>query len=452
MNNIKKVILTLGLAVPAACALAAEVSFAGSSLQVIDITPERNTGLDHVFVAYDASQLSRMVISGAGAGVEVSRYSNLGGGYAEPVAVRQEDGAYVVDRPQGDMGYIIRDGDRSTCIWLVDYAAHRLVLRSASAASEQECENTRINIEGSGPAIHYYTIDGRQEELSREIEIGYSNLEWSDDGEAYLQTAESKTIAHISNPVMLTPPLYCNSTMTIRGDRFLAVWDMEQTVESPLIYANGLDVHTSVEQTNLAEEDPDAPASNMIKTDTQGLGGSAPADMSFRAYVTDAVVHNEWQIAADEQFEYIDYRFNEQNLDYTFTDEGTYYVRFVGSNADGTCEAYGETYTVAIGASELRIPNAFTPNDDGINDEWKVGYRSLLKFHCTIFDRYGTEIISFDDPTQGWDGKYKGKLVKPGVYFYVIEATGADGKTYKKGGDINIIRSRKNGTGGTVND
>ena len=190
MNNIKKVILTLGLAAPAACALAAEVSFAGSSLQVIDITPERNTGLDHVFVAYDASQLSRMVISGAGAGVEVSRYSNLGGGYAEPVAVRQEDGAYVVDRPQGDMGYIIRDGDRSTCIWLVDYAAHRLVLRSASAASEQECENTRINIEGSGPAIHYYTIDGRQEELSREIEIGYSNLEWSDDGEAYLQTAE----------------------------------------------------------------------------------------------------------------------------------------------------------------------------------------------------------------------------------------------------------------------
>jgi len=155
------------------------------------------------------------------------------------------------------------------------------------------------------------------------------------------------------------------------------------------------------------------------------------------------VIHNEWQIARDQDFEHIDYRFNEQNLDYTFTEEGTYYVRFMGSNADGSCETAGETYTVGIGSSDLRIPNAFTPNEDGVNDVWKVAYRSLLEFSCTIFDRYGNELFHFKDPTQGWDGKYKGKYVKPGVYFYVIEAKGADGTRYKKGGDINLIRSKR---------
>ena len=103
-------------------------------------------------------------------------------------------------------------------------------------------------------------------------------------------------------------------------------------------------------------------------------------------------------------------------------------------------------YTIGIGASDLRIPNAFSPNDDGVNDVWKVAYRSLLDFKCWIFDRYGNQIFHFTDPSKGWDGKYKGKTVKPGVYYYVIEAKGSDGTKYKKSGDINIVNYKKAGT------
>lgn len=422
---------------------AADVSFEGSQREIIKITPERNTGLDMVYVAFDTSSLTRMVISGVSQGVAVSRYSNLGGGFAESVPVSYDGADAVVSNPAGDLGYIITDNGKSTYIWLVNYAAHYLRLESAAPAAQQDCNYTYLDINGSGDAIHYFTIDGRQVELSREIEAKYLTLEWDENAEAYQQVSRVKDVPHLSNPVVITPPLYCNSVFHVSGDRFLKQWGLEQSVQSSLVYANGLDVHTKAEQTNLPDDGPDAPPSNVIKSETQGMGGSAPADISFRAYVTDAVIHNEWQIASDEMFEYIDYRFNEQNLDYTFTDEGTYYVRFVGSNSDGSCEAVGETYTVSIGASDLRIPNAFTPNGDGVNDEWKVAYRSLLKFSCTIFDRYGNEIFKFSDPSLGWDGKYKGKLVKPGVYFYVIEAVGADGKKYKKGGDINIIRSKR---------
>jgi gliding motility-associated-like protein len=77
-----------------------------------------------------------------------------------------------------------------------------------------------------------------------------------------------------------------------------------------------------------------------------------------------------------------------------------------------------------------------------VNDEWKVSYQSLISFECHIFNRWGTEICSFTDPSQGWDGRYKGKFVPSGTYFYVIKAEGSDGVKYKKSGDINILKTR----------
>lgn len=423
---------------------ALQIDFEGNREPVLKFATEKSTGLDNVYVAYDSSLLTSMTISGFSGELKVERYSSMGGGYAEDVMVSYEGSSAQVSNPVGDMGYIITDSQSSTYIWLVNYADHRFELSAITASPFQDCGSTALDITGTGSAIYYYTIDGRPVELSREIKIAYHNLEWDLASESYNQRQSQKTLDHLATAVMLTPPLYCNSIVTVTGDRFLEQWGRAITVESPLIYANGVDAQTIAVQTNKTEDDEDK-SSNIIKTESQGMGGSAPVDIEFKAFVTDAVIHNEWQIASDEMFEYIDYRFNEQNLDYTFNDEGTYYVRYVGSNSDGSCETYGETYTISVGASELRIPNAFTPNGDGVNDVWKVAYRSLVNFKCVIFDRYGNELYSFDDPSDGWDGKYKGKTVSPGVYFYVIEALGADGKKYKKGGDINIIKSKKFG-------
>lgn len=444
MHMLRYIGLAAGVLSSLSAVHALDISFRGATYEILSFTPDRNSGLEALYVAYDTSQIQEMIISGIGNITGVLKYSNLGGGYAVPVDYSVSGDNIVIASPAGDTGYILEYDGRTQCFWLVNYLPHRMTLSSAYASAEQECETTRIDIIGKGEPFYYYSIDGRQCELSRDINIEYYNLAWDEQSESFTQDRISKTVAHISNPVVISPPLYCNSTFSISGDRFLKSWNMEQHVESELVYANGLDVRTTAEQTNLSENDnPDADASNMIKTEIQGMGGSAPADISFKAYTTDAVIHNEWQIAADPEFEHIDYRFNEQNLDYTFTEEGTYYVRFVGSNVDGSCETAGETYTVGIGSSDLRIPNAFTPNEDGVNDVWKVAYRSLLEFSCTIFDRYGNEMFHFKDPTQGWDGKYKGKYVKPGVYFYVIEAKGADGTRYRKGGDINLIRSKR---------
>ena len=96
-----------------------------------------------------------------------------------------------------------------------------------------------------------------------------------------------------------------------------------------------------------------------------------------------------------------------------------------------------------MGGSKLEAPNVFSPyGSPGVNDEWKVAYKSIVEFKCWIFNRWGEQLCHYQDPSGGWDGRYRGKLVPPGVYYYVIEARGADGQKYNLKGHINILRSK----------
>lgn len=275
----------------------------------------------------------------------------------------------------------------------------------------------------------------------------YTSEEWNESDGVYDRVPTTKILADLPGVMTLTPPLYCSTSITVTGDRFLEEWGMAKSAVSATIIPNGLAAHTEAVQTNLPDESEESDPSNIISGESSAeLGGSAPAVIKFTASVTEAVIHDEWQLSRDPEFQNTEFRFTEREVEYTFEEEGTYYMRYVGSNADGSCDVYSDVYTIGIGASDLRIPNAFSPNDDGVNDVWKVAYRSLLDFKCWIFDRYGNQIFYFTDPSKGWDGKYKGKTVKPGVYYYVIEAKGSDGTKYKKSGDINIVNYKKAGT------
>ena len=88
------------------------------------------------------------------------------------------------------------------------------------------------------------------------------------------------------------------------------------------------------------------------------------------------------------------------------------------------------------------MPNAFSPNEDGINDIYKAknGYQSITEFHAYIFNRWGQKLYEWTDPAGGWDGKFNGKPVEEGVYFVLVEAKGADGKKYHIRRDVNLLR------------
>ncbi|MBS1652499.1 MAG: gliding motility-associated C-terminal domain-containing protein [Bacteroidetes bacterium] len=88
----------------------------------------------------------------------------------------------------------------------------------------------------------------------------------------------------------------------------------------------------------------------------------------------------------------------------------------------------------------IYIPDAFTPNGDGINDEFRVAGYSISEVKMDIFDRWGEKLFSSSDITKGWDGMYNGTLCKSDAYVYKISYKGIDGKIVQKTGHVTLLK------------
>lgn len=98
-------------------------------------------------------------------------------------------------------------------------------------------------------------------------------------------------------------------------------------------------------------------------------------------------------------------------------------------------------------AYNIYAANIFSPNNDGVNDFFYVqtGADVINIGYFAIYDRWGELLFENEDfkpnvPSEGWDGLFKGKVVSPGVYIYVVEAEFEDGEILTVTGDITVIR------------
>lgn len=432
--------IRITLAAAAICAALpsmAQLTFTGVRHPAISVDAEASTGLEAIYVVSDAEGAMASYQSASGS-VEWQRYSNLGGGYAEQLQPASDGaGKFSIALGRDDMGYIIKDGSQMHCYWVVNYANHQLELDALNIAAEQDCDRTRLELRGNASPITYYTINGQGKQLSRQLALSYYTLEYDENTEDYASAVAEVELESIETTFGVRAPL-CDTSFLLEGDRFLRQWGMPEKVESATYATNAVEAHTSAVQAIRENE-------NEQKIETGGLGGSAPVEIEFHAAVTDAAVFREWMLATDPEFNNVIDRYQQLDLTYTFRENGITYVKFVANNGDGTCEYASEAYEVMVGESDLKCPNAFSPgSSEGVNDEWRVSYKSLVEFECHIFNRWGQELCSFTDPGKGWDGKHNGKLVPPGAYYYVINALGSDGKKYKLSGAINIVRTREN--------
>src|SRR5690606_29431412 len=82
------------------------------------------------------------------------------------------------------------------------------------------------------------------------------------------------------------------------------------------------------------------------------------------------------------------------------------------------------------------IPDAFSPNLDGINEWFQVYFNRIPEsFELHIYDRWGERIALITDPLIGWDGKFKGKDAPSAVYVWLVKI---EGTTYS--GDVLLHR------------
>ncbi|PKR80163.1 hypothetical protein CW751_10885, partial [Brumimicrobium salinarum] len=118
----------------------------------------------------------------------------------------------------------------------------------------------------------------------------------------------------------------------------------------------------------------------------------------------------------------------------------TYYV--TATTPDG-CSAT-DSVVVKVNdedpCKDLYIPNMFSPNGDGQNDEFCVYGDCISNYQISIYDRWGELVFSSEDQTECWNGKYRGKLMNTGVFVYKLKLTTQEGEDIEASGNINLIR------------
>jgi gliding motility-associated-like protein len=122
-----------------------------------------------------------------------------------------------------------------------------------------------------------------------------------------------------------------------------------------------------------------------------------------------------------------------------FETEGEYDVTLIVYNQGGCVDTFNLPICI-LAPLTLFVPNSFTPNGDGVNENFTAKGSGVVSFEMNIYTRQNQKIFTTTDMVTGWDGMYKGELVPHGVYAYVIEAKFNTGEKFFKGGTVTVIR------------
>ena len=122
-----------------------------------------------------------------------------------------------------------------------------------------------------------------------------------------------------------------------------------------------------------------------------------------------------------------------------------YHVCVMSNRGCVSCDSI--SVTMFCDKAQIFVPNTFTPNGDGFNDRFMVSGEGLgLIHHFTVYNRWGEVVfdesyVPANDATYGWNGTYKGQILEPDVFMWVLEVgCETQGATFKLHGDISLVR------------
>lgn len=354
------------------------------------------------------------------------------------------DGTFVSNAdalyPEHNEGYRYRSQDTTLTIFVLEYKQLLPTILSVKA----DCDATYLTLSNTG--LSYRTPDGATHALDRRARFHYTTLAW--DGTAWADSVADEEV--LLSPSVRLSPVYRNTTFAFAGDdwsdRLGCTVDTILSDEVEAIAVSCHPVSITTKRGETIENEPSRP----IQEDA--LDGSAPLAIQFLSNPTPTVQYFRWEIYKGSTL--LASR-TDQDERYTFTDYSKYQVKLWCYN--DSCQTDSTVFDVSISASMLRVPNVFTPNGDGQNEEFRVMYRSLAEFHCWIYNRWGHLVYEWHDPSKGWNGRIGGRPAAEGTYYYVIRARGTDAEAgaryhkvtkrhpqdigvYQLSGHVNLIR------------
>jgi gliding motility-associated-like protein len=131
------------------------------------------------------------------------------------------------------------------------------------------------------------------------------------------------------------------------------------------------------------------------------------------------------------------------DVEHLYLEPGVYTVTLTATAAGCTATAT-TTITVLDGPSvisSITVPNVFTPDGDGQNDELTLEEVGIAAVDLEVLNRWGQVVGRIERPGQVWDARsFSGEQVPEGTYFFVMTATGADGRKHESKGTITVLR------------
>ncbi|MFN8714603.1 MAG: PKD domain-containing protein [Bacteroidota bacterium] len=126
---------------------------------------------------------------------------------------------------------------------------------------------------------------------------------------------------------------------------------------------------------------------------------------------------------------------------HTYSGRGTFMVMLVVTG-DGGCTDTAWQPIEVVPEQTLFVPNAFTPNGDGKNDEFQAVGLEIIAFTMDIYDRWGNHLFTSDRMDIGWDGTARegGEVAQQDVYVYKIVATDFTGRVEKLTGHVTLLK------------
>ncbi len=344
--------------------------------------------------------------------------------------------------PDDHTGYIARisgihNGEeyiKELSIWVIDYSLYEPKFNALSLPelSKNLCSQMVLTLDADLPNMYYETPNQLKYDIQSEFKLEYETIVLKE--ETWVDSLVIKELYIADNELIVDDPPLKDTYFTLTGDQFSADLEIPQTsIQSD--YFQAVRVFSKIKSeatTRDVRNEGDSP------DDIRILSASAPLDIHFTCITNGSVAdYFSWEISKDDEAPFIVRRGDEYR--YTFDQAGTFKVKLQTEN--DYCY-YADSLIVKVSESAISAPNAFSPNGDGINDEFRVAYKSIVEFDCWIYNRWGQQVYHWNDPQRGWDGTINGRPASEGAYFYVIRALGADGLKYKLKGDISLLRGR----------
>lgn len=112
-----------------------------------------------------------------------------------------------------------------------------------------------------------------------------------------------------------------------------------------------------------------------------------------------------------------------------------------GLTVSNECGTFNSSVSVVNGFCKLMMPDAFSPNNDGLNDWFRVKFPFPAKsFEFFIFNRLGERVFATNDMQKGWDGTYRGRSEPPGAFAWMIRYTDINGIPREASGTVILLR------------